>query len=161
MRPSGERLTAGRVSCAAALSLVVALGLADCGSPDQAPPAVPHTTASTFFSPFTVTGDHPVPPDGSQDTYTATPGTMCDSTELAQDASVGRKVADGFALAGFPTAAALLQHFLTGKGTAVGGFGPSMRYLQTVCGAPQHAGGAHWFPDTITVTMPLDQPDRS
>jgi hypothetical protein len=38
------------------------------------------------------------------------------------------------------------------------GFGPPMRYLQTVCGAPQHAGGAHWFPDTITVTVPFSQP---
>jgi hypothetical protein len=38
------------------------------------------------------------------------------------------------------------------------GFGPPMRYLQTVCGAPQHAGGAHWFPDAITVTVPFDQP---
>jgi hypothetical protein len=38
------------------------------------------------------------------------------------------------------------------------GFGPPMRYLQTVCGAPQHAVGAHWFPDTITVTVPLSQP---
>ena len=38
------------------------------------------------------------------------------------------------------------------------GFGPPMRYLQTVCGAPQYAGGAHWFPDTITVTVPFDQP---
>ncbi|MGA7312567.1 MAG: hypothetical protein WBX22_01230, partial [Silvibacterium sp.] len=37
----------------------------------------------------------------------------------------------------------------------LGGFGPPMRYLQTVCGAPQHAGGAHWFPDTITVTVPF------
>jgi hypothetical protein len=38
------------------------------------------------------------------------------------------------------------------------GFGPPMRYLQTVCGAPGHAGGAHWFPDTITGTVPFDQP---
>jgi hypothetical protein len=38
------------------------------------------------------------------------------------------------------------------------GFGPPMRYLQTVCGAPQHAGGAHWFPDAITVTVPFNQP---
>ena len=38
------------------------------------------------------------------------------------------------------------------------GFGPPMRYLQTVCGAPQHAGGARWFPDAITVTVPLSQP---
>ena len=40
----------------------------------------------------------------------------------------------------------------------LGGFGPPMRYLQTVCGAPQQAGGAHWFPDTVTVTVPFDQP---
>ncbi|HEY2237159.1 MAG TPA: hypothetical protein VGI21_00150 [Streptosporangiaceae bacterium] len=33
------------------------------------------------------------------------------------------------------------------------GFGPPMRYLQTGCGAPQHPGGAHWFLDTITVTV--------
>jgi hypothetical protein len=37
------------------------------------------------------------------------------------------------------------------------GFGPPMRYLQTVCGAPQHPGGAHWFPDTITVTVPFNR----
>ena len=40
----------------------------------------------------------------------------------------------------------------------LGGFGPPMRYLQTVCGAPQHAGGAHWFPDSITVTVPFNEP---
>lgn len=38
------------------------------------------------------------------------------------------------------------------------GFGPPMRYLQTVCGAPQHKGGARWFPDTIVVTVPFDRP---
>jgi hypothetical protein len=37
------------------------------------------------------------------------------------------------------------------------GFGPPMRYLQTSCGAPQHAGGARWFPDTITVQVPFSQ----
>ena len=37
------------------------------------------------------------------------------------------------------------------------GFGPPMRYLQTACGAPQHAGGARWFPDTITVTVPFSR----
>jgi len=41
------------------------------------------------------------------------------------------------------------------------GFGPPMRYLQTTCGAPQHAGGAHWFPDAITVTVPFNQPAAS
>jgi hypothetical protein len=38
------------------------------------------------------------------------------------------------------------------------GFGAPMRYLQTACGAPQHPGGAHWFPDAITVTVPFSQP---
>ena len=38
------------------------------------------------------------------------------------------------------------------------GFGPPMRYLQTVCGAPGQPGGAHWFPDSITVTVPFSQP---
>lgn len=38
------------------------------------------------------------------------------------------------------------------------GFGPPMRYLQTACGAPQHPGGARWFPDSITVTVPFSHP---
>jgi hypothetical protein len=38
------------------------------------------------------------------------------------------------------------------------GFGPPMRYLQTDCGAPQHPGGAHWFPDAIAVTVPFSRP---
>ena len=37
-------------------------------------------------------------------------------------------------------------------------YAPAMRYLQTACGAPQHKGGARWFPDTITVTVPFSQP---
>jgi hypothetical protein len=37
------------------------------------------------------------------------------------------------------------------------GFGAPMRYLQTACGAPQHPGGAHWFPDTITVIVPFNK----
>ena len=40
------------------------------------------------------------------------------------------------------------------------GFGAPMRYLQTACGGPQHLGGAHWFPDTITVTVPFGHPAR-
>jgi hypothetical protein len=43
-------------------------------------------------------------------------------------------------------------------GDTLDGFGPPMRYLQTACGAPRHAGGAHWFPDTITVTVPFNRP---
>jgi hypothetical protein len=185
---------------------------------------------------------------------------VCDHADFSKAMSTGRQVADGFTLAGFPAAAALLRHFLDGKGTAAGyragsavskqalassafqavdnqvqgeilrqlktgqarvrlsaaqlplvafgsvgsdlywgfrgtqgltvtgtgtrrsgryagtlryvirdsygfpageslaGFGPPMRYLQTVCGAPQHAAGAHWFPDAITVTVPFSHP---
>jgi hypothetical protein len=36
------------------------------------------------------------------------------------------------------------------------GVGTAMRYLQTVCGNPPTSGGAHWFPDTITVTVPFN-----
>jgi hypothetical protein len=42
-------------------------------------------------------------------------------------------------------------------GDTLDGFGPPMRYLQTDCGAPGQPGGAHWFPDTITVTVPFSQ----
>ena len=41
------------------------------------------------------------------------------------------------------------------------GTGPAMRYLQVNCGAPEHAGGAHWFPDSITVTVPFRHPRRA
>lgn len=35
------------------------------------------------------------------------------------------------------------------------GFGPPMRYLQVNCGNPPTPGGAHWFPDSITITVPF------
>ncbi|HEY5835230.1 hypothetical protein [Streptomyces sp.] len=38
------------------------------------------------------------------------------------------------------------------------GFGSSMRYLQINCGAPQHRGGAHWFADSVTVSVPFSLP---
>ena len=196
-------------------------------------------------------------PNGSQDSYASTPGAACDSAQLKADQSLGASIADGFSLEGFPAAAALLAHFLTGTGTEIDyrlgstisnqarvsagfrtvndivlreiavqlraghtrvrlsaaqlptvlfastasdlywgfrgtqgltvsgsgrrdnggyagtltyvirdsygfpaddtldGFGPPMRYLQTACGAPQHPGGARWFPDTITVRVPF------
>jgi hypothetical protein len=40
------------------------------------------------------------------------------------------------------------------------GIGAAMRYLQTDCGSPPVAGGAHWFPDSITITVPIGQPGR-
>jgi hypothetical protein len=245
------------------LGLGVLVALAGCtGSPPPAShrpvtsPAATSPAATPRAAPaITVTGDHPVLPNGSQDTSAQAAGASCDSRTLATDRALGTQVATGFTGAGFPTAAALMNHFLQGTGRPVGypaaskiarqarasaafravdgqvqaeigrqlatgqtrirlpagqlplvafasgdlywgfrgtqgltvtgtvqrqhghytgtltyvirdsygfpagdtlaGFGPPMRYLQTVCGAPSHPGGAHWFPDRITVTMPL------
>ena len=258
-----------------AVSLCVAAALPGCSvsSPAADPPAAarsvsqPHSGApSAAHSPkpaafsFTVTGNHPVASNGSQDTNAQAPGVGCDSATLASDHALGLRVARGFALTGFSAGADLLRHFLQGNGTRVAyragapiakkavtsgafqavnnevqaeilsqlkagrthvrlsaaqlptvafesrtsdlywgfrgtqgltvtgrghrvhgrytgalsyvirdsygfpagdtldGFGPPMRYLQTACGAPQHRGGARWFPDTITVTVPFSRP---
>ena len=267
-----------KVAVIAAASLCVAVVLPGCsasgssvGSSSAAGSPAPTTAHSAAHSAraahpakaafaFTVTGDRPVLPSGSQDTHAQTPNTRCDSATFAADKDLGARVTRAFALAGFPVAAGLLAHFLTGTGTGVNyragspiakkalasgafralnadvqqailgqlkagrtrvrlsaaqlpeaafestssdlywgfrgtqgltvtgrgirqngryagtlsyvirdsygfpvgdtldGFGPPMRYLQTVCGAPRHAGGAHWFPDTITVTVPFNRP---
>ena len=260
-------LTKEPIISAALLGMIAALP--GCSATAPAAGSAPATTdpsagttvpsAGTTVA-FTVAGAHPVPPNGSQDTHAQTPTAACSSAAFAADKSLGRKIADGFALAGFPASAGLLRHFLQGTGTEVDyragspisekaqasgafravnngvqgavlsqlkagqtrvqlsgaqlptlafestnsdlywgfrgtqgltvtgrgsrengrysgtltyvirdsygfpandkllGFGPPMRYLQTVCGAPQHPGGAHWFPDTITVTVPFSQP---
>jgi hypothetical protein len=247
-----------------AAALCVAAAVSGCSaSPAHDPPAKP-TAPANHATPaadtFTVAGNNPVPPNGSQDTRAQTPGTPCDQATFRADESVGATVSHGFTLTGFPVAGQLLRHFLAGTGTAVSypagsaisrqalasapfralnariqaavgrqlaagstavrlpaaqlpplafetassdlywgfrgtqglsvtgtgrhtggrftgtltyvirdsygfpagdtlsGFGPPMRYLQTVCGAPQHPGGAHWFPDTITVTVPFSRP---
>jgi hypothetical protein len=254
-------------SVIAAASLCVAAALPGCSAaaPPAADPPVPTTVhptahpAKAAFA-FTVAGDRPVLPGGSQDTYAQTPNARCDSATFTADKALGTRVTRAFALAGFPVSADLLAHFLTGTGTGVNyragspiakkaltsgafralnaevtkailgqlkagrtrvrlsagqlpavafesrssdlywgfrgtqgltvtgrgtrengryagtlsyvirdsygfpagdtldGFGPPMRYLQTACGAPRHAGGAHWFPDTITVTVPFNRP---
>jgi hypothetical protein len=41
------------------------------------------------------------------------------------------------------------------------GVGDDMRYLQTVCGDPPNRGGAHWFPDSVTVTVKFRLPAPS
>jgi hypothetical protein len=266
---------AGRVVFAAILPLTAALAMTGCGSSDPSPapagtharvPAASHARVHVTPVPtrtpwtFTVSGDRPVVPNGSQDTHAATPDAVCDNAELAKDVAIGQEITRAFTLAGFTASADLMKHFLAGQGTQVeyrpgssvseqavassaframnehvqaviweqlkagqtqvrlsagqlpavafestasdlywsfrgtqgltvtgsgtraggryagtltyvirdsygfpagdtlGGFGPPMRYLQTECGAPQHAGGAHWFPDTITVTVPFGQP---
>ena len=260
MRRTHQMLAKAPVICAAFWCMVAALP--GCAA---APPAAGSASATAAPSAgaafaFTVVGARPVPRSGSQDTHAQTPRARCDSARFAADEVLGTKVAEGFASAGFPAAADLLMHFLTGKGTQVDyragspisskalsssafqavnrqvqkailrqlkadktrvqlsagqlptvafesknsdlywgfrgtqgltvtgsgrrqnrrytgtlsyvirdsygfpvgdtldGFGPPMRYLQTACGAPQHQGGARWFPDTITVTMPFSRP---
>jgi hypothetical protein len=245
---------------AASLCIVAALSGCSAASPAAGSPSATTVPSADAAFAFTVVGVHPVPPNGSQDTHAQTPKAGCDSATFAADEALGVKVADGFALANFPTSADLLTHFLGGKGTEVDyragsliskqalassafravnnevqeailrqlkagrtrlhlsaaklptvafesktsdlywgfrgtqgltvtgsgsrenrryagtlsyvirdsygfpasdtldGFGRPMRYLQTVCGAPQRGGGAHWFPDTITVTVPFNRP---
>ncbi len=251
-------------------TLGLAAALAGCGvkfSPTPAP-ASPGPASSSPASPspagtawsFTVTGNNPVASNDSQATNLTNPGDGCSEFSLAADKALGDSVASGFAADGYPVAASLLRHFLTGSGTKAGyqassaiaqqarasspfqavnsqvqaavlgqlrsgrtsvelsadqlptvafendktdlywafrgtqglsvtgrgtrgqgrysgtlsyvirdsygfpasdtlqGVGSRMRYLQTSCGAPQHAGGARWFPDTVTVTVPFSQP---
>ena len=248
-------------SIISAASLCVVTALSGCSAASSAGSPLPTTVHSAEAAQaFTVAGDRPVLPSGSQDTRAQTPEASCDSAAFEADEALGVKVAHGFALANFPVSADLMAHFLKGKGTEVdfragspvskkalasdafravdnevqaavlsqlkagrtrvrlsaaqlptvafesgtsdlywgfrgtqgltvtgsgrrengryvgtlsyvirdsygfpasdtlGGFGPPMRYLQTTCGAPQHAGGAHWFPDTITVTVPFNRP---
>lgn len=38
------------------------------------------------------------------------------------------------------------------------GVGTAMRYLQVDCGNPPVRGGARWFPDSVTVTVPFRHP---
>jgi hypothetical protein len=253
-------LTKEPIIAAAFVCLVAALPGCSAASPaagSASAAAVPSAGAAVAF---TVVGVHPVQPNGSQDTHAQTPKAGCDSATFAVDEVLGTKVADGFALSGFPASADLLRHFLMGKGTEANyragsliskqvlssgafravnnevqeairsqlkagqarvqlssahlptvafesknsdlywgfrgtqgltvtgsgsrengrysgilsyvirdsygfpasdtlhGFGSPMRYLQTACGAPQHQGGAHWFPDSVTVTVPFNQP---
>lgn len=81
--------------------------------------ASPSARPSGAGSAFTVAGDNPVTPNGSQDTYAATPGAACDSGQLKADRGIGASVADGFSLEGFPAASQLLTHFLAGTGTEI------------------------------------------
>jgi len=114
------------VAVIAAASLCAATALPGCSAatPPAADPPAPTTAHSTphpakaAFA-FTVRGDRPVLRGGSQDTHAQTPNTRCDSATFAADKDLGTKVARAFARAGFPAAAGLLAHFLTGTGTGV------------------------------------------
>ena len=123
------RRPAKAVTSAASLCMIAVLSGCSMlpGSGSSSPPADPpapataHSAvqrASATFS-FTVTGTHPVEPNGSQDTHAQTPGTSCASATSASDHALGVRIARGFTLAGFPVGAELLTHFLQGKGTRV------------------------------------------
>ena len=123
-------LTRGLVICAAFVWMVAALPGCSAASPAARPAPAASSAPATGSAPaavpspdaaltFTVAGNRPVPPNGSQDTHAQTPTAECASTALAADKALGIKIAGGFTLAGFPVAAALLTHFLDGKGTKV------------------------------------------
>ena len=119
MRRSRQMLTKEPLISVAFLCMVAVLPGCSAASPAaRSSPAAAVPSAGGAVA-FTVAGVHPVPPNGSQDTYAQTPKTGCDSVRFAADKVLGTQVADGFALAGFPAAAALLTHFLQGKGTEV------------------------------------------
>ena len=113
-------ISAAFLSVLAALSGCGLLSSSASSSASADPPATSHSAVvhhSAAAVAFTVTGSHPVRPNGSQDTYT--PGASCASATLASDHALGVRIARGFALTGLPVSAALLTHFLQGKGTEV------------------------------------------
>jgi hypothetical protein len=119
MRRPGQMLAREPVICAAFGFMITALVGCSAAAPaaGPAPAAAVPSTGAAFA--FTVAGARPVPPNGSQDTHAQTPNARCDGATRAADEALGAKVAEGFALAGFPVSADLLTHFLKGKGTAV------------------------------------------
>src|SRR5262245_1114211 len=86
-----------------AASLCVAAALPGCSAaPSSADPPVPttvHSTAHPTAHPveaafaFTVAGDRPVLPSGSQDTNAQTPNARCDSATFAADKDLGTRLA--------------------------------------------------------------------
>jgi len=90
-------------------------------------------------------------PGSSRDLYLGFRGTqgleVRGSGHLAQHRFTGRLTYVIRDVYGFPPSDRLL------------GTGPAMRYLQVNCGAPEHTGGARWFPDSITVTVPFRHPE--
>src|SRR4029079_12484439 len=99
-------------SVIAAVSLCVVACLRGCSAvapsvaPSAADPPAPtavHSTAHPTGRPvqagfaFTVAGDGPVRPSGSQDTHAQTPNATCDSAMSASDKALGARLARAFA----------------------------------------------------------------
>jgi hypothetical protein len=116
-----------KASVISAVCLCVTVLVSGCSASSSAGPGSPTRPGSPAGSgspaaagfAFTVTGVHPVPPNGSQDTHAQTPDASCDTATFASDRALGVNVIRGFTLAGLPASADLLQHFLDGTGTAV------------------------------------------
>ena len=87
--------------------------------PTTAPPTTASPSPTDAGTAFTVAGDNPVTPNGSQDTDMATPDATCDSAQLRSNQLLGASIASGFSLEGFPAASDLLRHFLSGTGTEI------------------------------------------
>ena len=107
--------------CAASLCFVAVLPGCSAGSPGaglRSPLGYPTAPSSHGLFTFTVAGVHPVLLNGSQDSMRKRRGPVRQRYVRRRQA-LGVRVADGFALAGFPASADLLRHFLTGKGTEV------------------------------------------
>jgi hypothetical protein len=90
---------------AASLCVVAALPGCSAASSSSDGPPVPTAAHSAAHSAapsagaafaFTVAGDRPVPPSGSQDTHAQTPDAACDSATFAADKALGARVAHGF-----------------------------------------------------------------
>src|SRR5580704_17611990 len=89
------------ISAASWVAVVVLPGCSAGAPAGGSPPPASVPSADAAFA-FTVAGVHPVPPNGSQDTHPLTPKAGCDGATFAADQALGVRVADGFALAGFP-----------------------------------------------------------
>ncbi len=102
MRRPHQMPTTESIISAASLCIVAALSGCSAASPSAGSPSAAAVPSAGAAFAFTVVGVHPVPPNGSQDTHAQTPKAGCDSARFAADEVLGVKVADGFALAGFP-----------------------------------------------------------
>ena len=110
--PTGPAPVTTTASAASAASAAPAAPTASAAPSASARPADAGTA-------FTVAGDNPVTPNGSQDTDMATPDATCDSAQLRSNQLLGASIASGFSLEGFPAASDLLRHFLSGTGTEI------------------------------------------
>src|SRR5262249_25768515 len=110
MRRPRQMLTKEAVISAAFLCMIAALPACSAASPAAGSLSAAAVPSAGAVTDFTVAGARPVPPNGSQDKHAQTPKARCDGATFAADEAMSIKVADGFALAGFPASTDLLMH---------------------------------------------------